>query len=271
MRRRFVWPREHGAWAMFLLPFFAGLAAAGEARWEAVAGLAAVLGTFLLQEPALILLRQRYVWRERREASADAVFSLGWILPLWALAVGLLFWRLPWRPLLGLGVLAAALAGLRAVFSLSNRQRFVLLQLLEAAGLSSTALLAYLCAGRGFPPEAWLLWGVFSLHHSAALFVIRARLEAMTAARGRAAQRSFRITAWCGQGAVLAAAIAALAAGRPALAAAFAVPFALHARDLLLLDHPAVLQTPLTRVGWREVAISTAFTALAASAMASSP
>lgn len=52
MSRSFVWPREHGAWAMFLLPFFAGLAAAGELRWEAWVALAATLGTFLAQEAA---------------------------------------------------------------------------------------------------------------------------------------------------------------------------------------------------------------------------
>jgi hypothetical protein len=269
MKRSWVWPREHGAWAMFLLPFFAGLAAAGELRWDAWAALAAILGTFLAQEPLLILLRQRYVWQERREETANAVFTLAWLVPLWLASVALLFWRLPWRPLAALGVLAAALTALRAACVLSRRQRFVALQLVEACGLSSTALLAFLAAQGALPPAAWLLWGVFSVHHAAALFVIRARLEAITAARGRAAQRSFRMAAWCGQAAVLAAAVVSLASGRPTLAAAFAIPFALHVRDLLLLDHPAVLRTPLTRVGWREVAVSLGFSALAASAFAS--
>jgi hypothetical protein len=269
MKRSWVWPREHGAWAMFLLPFFAGLAAAGELRWDAWAALAAILGTFLAQEPLLILLRQRYVWQERREETANAVFTLAWLVPLWLASVALLFWRLPWRPLAALGVLAAALTALRAACVLARRQRFVALQLVEACGLSSTALLAFLASQRALPPAAWLLWGVFSVHHAAALFVIRARLEAITAARGRAAQRSFRMAAWCGQAAVLAAAVVSLASGRPTLAAAFAIPFALHVRDLLLLDHPAVLRTPLTRVGWREVAISLGFSALAASAFAS--
>ncbi len=268
MSRRFVWPREHGAWAMFLLPFFAGLAAAGALRWEAWAALAAILATFLAQEPLLILLRQRYLWKERREETGDAVLTLAWILPSWLASVALLFWRLPWRPLAALGVLAAALTALRAAFVLSRKQRFVVLQILEACGLSSTALLAFLAGQSALPPAAWLLWGVFSVHHAAALFVIRARLEAITAARGRATQRSFRIAAWCGQAAVLAAAVVSLASGRPTLAAAFAIPFALHVRDLLLLDHPAVLRTPLTRVGWREVAISLGFSALAASAFA---
>ncbi len=268
MNRSFVWPREHGAWAMFLLPFFAGLAAAGELRWEAWVGLAAILGTFLAQEPLLILLRQRYVWKERRQATGDAVFTLAWVLPAWLASVALLFWRLPWRPLVALGVLAAALTALRAACVLARKQRFVALQVLEACGLSSTALLAFLTSQNAMPEAAWRLWGVFSVHHAAALFVIRARLEAITAVRGRAVQRSFRIAAWCGQAAVLGAAVVSLASGRPTLAAAFAIPFALHVRDLLLLDHPAVLQTPLTRVGWREVAISLTFSALAVSAFA---
>jgi hypothetical protein len=127
------------------------------------------------------------VWKERREATGDAVFTLARVLPPWLASVALLFWRLPWRPLLALGVVAAALTALRAACVLSRKQRFVALQILEACGLSSTALLAFLASQEAVPPAAWLLWGVFSVHHAAALFVIRARLEAITAARGRAA------------------------------------------------------------------------------------
>ncbi len=248
---------------MLLLPFVSGAVLAREFRWESLAALIAILGLFTIQEPLLVLLRQCFVWTERKEATADAALTVI-VAGLPAVLAGLfLFWRLPWRPLAVLTVAAVVLLGLRAVLTLGNLQRSAPLQVAEAAGLSATSLLGYL-AGHGAVDEtALLLWGVFSLHHSAALFVIRARLEAIIAAKSAAGHsRRLRTAAWAGQSLLLAALVAALMTEAPALAAALAVPFLLHTRDLLRLDDPFFLKIPLARAGWREVAISSAFSAL---------
>lgn len=268
MTRRFLWPREHGAWAMLLLPFLCGVAVAATARWESLAALAVILTVFLAQEPALTLLRQRIVWREAREASRQATWSLCLLLPPAAVAAILLFVRLPWKPLAALSGVAAVLMAWRAVFTLSNKQRFVLLQVLEAAGLTSTALLGYLSARGSLDRVAWLLWGAFSVHHAAALLVIRARLEAIIGSRARTpAERRCRVAAWFGQVVLAAVAVWAFLGGNARLGLAFAIPFALHSRDLLLLDSPPFLKIPLTRAGWREVLISVAFAAVLVSAL----
>lgn len=258
-----LWPREHGAWAMLLLPFFAALAVARGVRWESLAALVAILGIFLAQEPLLVLLRQRYVWKERRAAADQAVSSFLLTAVPAALAGCVLLWRLPWKPLAALGVVASVLLLLRIVFTISRKQRFALLQVLEATGLSATALLGYLSARGALDLQALLVWAAFSLHHAAALFVIRARLEAIVSTRSQTGmERRFRVAAWAGQVALLVAIVGSAAAGSASLALAFAIPFALHTRDLFLLDNPIFLKTPLTRVGWREVAISLAFFAV---------
>jgi len=185
MSSRFLWPREHGAWAMLLLPFLCGVAVTGTARWESLAALAVILAVFLAQEPALTLLRRRFVWREPRDASRQAGWSLCLLLPPAAAALAILFVRLPWKPLAALSGVAAVLMAWRAVFTLSNKQRFVLLQVVEAAGLTSTALLGYLSAHGSLDRVAWMLWGAFSVHHAAALFVIRARLEAIIGSKAK--------------------------------------------------------------------------------------
>jgi hypothetical protein len=247
---------------MLLLPFFCALAAAGAVRWESLAAAVAILGVFLAQEPLLVLLRQRFKWRDRREATSQAVFTLVRVLPPAVAAAAFLALRLPWGPLCVLGGVAAVLMTWRAVFTLSNKQRFVLLQILEAAGLSSTALLGYLSARGNLTREAFVLWGAFSLHHAAAFFAIRARLEAITGskAEGRAHKR-YRVIAWYAQAVLAGVAVWALLGGNPAFALAIAIPFALHTRDLLRLGSPAFLKIPLTRAGWREVLISLAFAA----------
>lgn len=264
----FLWPREHGAWAMLLFPFLAALVVAGEPSWESLAALVALLGVFMVQEPLLVLLRQRFVWRERRAITSQAVSTLlraG--LPA-AAASALVLWRLPWKPLVVLGAGAAVLLALRMALTLANKQRSAVLQVVEATGLSATALLGYLSARGALHEAAYVLWAVFSLHHAAALFVIRARLEAIAGARSVSALlRRYRVAAWVAQAVLLAAVLGTAAAGGYVLAAAFAVPLVLHSVDLLRLGDPAFLKTPLVRVGWREVAISTAFAVLTVSAL----
>jgi hypothetical protein len=268
MTGRLLWPREHGAWAMLLLPFLSGLVVAGSARWESLAAGVTILGVFLALEPLTVLLRQRFQWRDRREASERAAGTLRIVLPPAVVAGLILVWRLPWRPLVVLAGVTAILMAWRIAFTLSNKQRFVVLQILEAAGLSATALLGYLSSRGDWSRAAFLLWGAFSLHQAAALFVIRARLEAIVGAKaGGSAPRRFRLTAWYAQAALGGIGIWALLAGYPRLALAFAVPFALHSRDLLLLGRPWFLKIPLTRVGWREVLISAAFAAILVSAL----
>jgi len=99
--KRFLWPREHGAWGQMAMPLVTGLALArsGAAAW--LFALAAALA-FLAHEPALVLLGSRGV-----RARADD---------------GPLAWRLLallGAPALLAGAVAAALAPLAALLSLA--------------------------------------------------------------------------------------------------------------------------------------------------------
>jgi hypothetical protein len=253
---------------MLLFPFLGSLAVARAVRWESLAALIAILGIFLAQEPFLVLLRQWYLWKDRRSATSQAVFSLLVVGFLTGGAGAILFWKLPWQPLVVLAAAAVVLLLLRAALTLANRQRSALLQVVEAAGLSATCLLGYLSARGKIEEPAILLWTVFSLHHAAALFVIRARLEAVVAAKSHSSpQKRYRITAWVAQSVLMAVLLGAAAAGGFLLALAFAIPLALHTWDLLRLGSAGFLKIPLKRVGWREVAISTGFSVVAVASL----
>jgi len=249
---------------MLLLPFLGGVAVAQRVEWESLAALVALVGLFTIQEPILVLLRQWFIWKEKRDVTPAAAFTVVVAGSFALLSGGLLFWFLPWRPLAVLTLAAAVVLGLRAVLTLGNLQRSAPLQIIEAAGLSASCVLSYLAGHGTVDGRALLLWGVFFLHHSAALFVVRARLEAVIAAKSAGGlRRRFRTGAWAGQSLLLAALVAALAAKTPVLAVALAVPFLVHTWDLLRLDDPFFLKVPLARVGWREVGISSTFSVLA--------
>src|SRR3974377_442123 len=59
-------PREHGATAMLLIPFFSAAILAREWRWSELAALLAVCCTFAAKDPLVVLARQRWIWRQRR-------------------------------------------------------------------------------------------------------------------------------------------------------------------------------------------------------------
>ena len=81
--KRFLWPREHGAWGQMAMPLVTGLALG---RTGAAAWLLAVAASFafLAHEPALVLLGSRGV----RAAREDGPLARRLLLLLGGLAAG---------------------------------------------------------------------------------------------------------------------------------------------------------------------------------------
>ncbi len=248
-------PKEHGAWAMLLIPFVSALVLARELTWEVAPAAVAVLGVFVVREPLVVL------WRGFGPTAA-AWRSLAWYGPAILLSGLVLLWRLPAAPLVALGGFAGVMLAASTCLVARNRRRSVLLQTLSAAGLNASALVAWLAVRPRIEPPVLWLWGLQFAHSFAALLAVHARLEARIAARTSAERAEARRRAGIAQALLFAAALALAAAGRWGLAAAVAFSGAVHAADLRRLRRPAFVQTPLTHVGVREVAISAAFSAM---------
>lgn len=77
--RRFLVPREHGAYGQFLLPLATALVAAGgaPAAWLVAVG---ALGVFLAHEPFIVLLGHRGARRAREEGPQARRALAGWLL-----------------------------------------------------------------------------------------------------------------------------------------------------------------------------------------------
>ncbi len=248
-------PREHGAWGLVLLPFAAG-ALLGRLRaglWPPAVLL--LLAGLAIRAPLLELAREvtRRGGDPRRIRTA-----LAWVAGE-ALLIGVSAVRLwprlspGWRVgVLGGGILFTLVA---VVVALGNRQRSSLFQTVSAAALALAAPLAVQLALGFVPFWGWALWLVFLLHGACSIHLVHQRLARRVAARnGTHTLVDSR--------ALLVAIVSQLAGGvvlalseplwllAPAFSSAFA---SAEWRSLKRLDR---LREPLTRVGWRLVALS---------------
>ena len=260
---RLLIPREHGAWAMLLLPFASALVLARGAAWETAPAAIAVVGVFLIREPLVALWRQAIVWKERRIEAQAARRCLCWYLAPTAVSAVVLLWRRPLWPTLLIGLAASGLTLASSYLIVHNRQRSLLLQIASAAGLNASALVAWLAVRPQLEATAIWLWALQFAHSAAALLAVHARLEARIAARAISDTAEMKRRAVVAQGIVLVAAAACAGAGRFGLALALASSGGVHLADLARLRRLDFLQVPLRRVGLRELALSVVFSALA--------
>ncbi|MGW5731552.1 MULTISPECIES: YwiC-like family protein [Streptomyces] len=143
-------PNQHGAWAMLVVPFLAGMFLGGPTAWHALLLLAWLLG-YLASYHAQQWLRLRRHSRNpraaRRHALPARVFALALLPPAVALVL-----HAPW--LLLAGACAVPFLGVNYVYAWRNRERALangIAAVLPACGMLPVALLM----GGGDLGDAW--------------------------------------------------------------------------------------------------------------------
>lgn len=247
-------PREHGAWGLLLQPFAAGAVLAGQWTWPIAPALGLVLLGFLLREPLAVAARHRWVWRRGGEQFRVAILWLAALGAALTVCFALLVRSTPLAPLLALVGVGATLTATSVVVTMRNRQRSISFQLVSAAGLGTTALLAALVSTKEIPGWAWWAWGILTAHAMASILVVHARLQARAALRGGGASGTGGF-AYAGQALQLAAALA-VSMVEVRLALPLVLSVVANVAELRRLRTPRHLQEPLTRVGFRTLAVS---------------
>lgn len=256
-------PREHGATAMLLTPIVAVAVLARTWRWGELAVAVAAFAAMAAKDPAVLLIRQKFLWKRRSpESSAAYQWLLGWSVLLIA-SVFVLYATWPLRSFLAMG---AAIAGYGCVaigVNFKNRQRSILFQIVSAAVLTSTSLATCIAATGKVMPWCWWFWALSTMQASAGILVVHARLDARIALRKpTSAKRQFRLAAQAAVAALLLASAAAVYLRHGWIALALVLAALGYAYDLRRQTDAISLQMPLKTVGLQALMLSTIYAAL---------
>jgi hypothetical protein len=257
--RTFI-PREHGATAMLLTPFFCAAILLKQVSWQEIVALLAIVSAFAVKDPLVVIARQYLVWKQRHEETKRAVRSAALELVLLAGCGVILLVTRSWRPWLLLFLGAGGFTVLAVTANVRNRQRSEWFQVASAVALTSTSIAACLSVRANVPGWCWLLWFLCALQATAGIFVVYARLDARVAARKQTAETSRnRHAAFVCEIILIAAAAFFAYSGHPWITTALLILAAGYVWELRRQDNPASLQMPLTRVGQQALALSIAY------------
>lgn len=175
LRARLNLPREHGAWAMFYIPFVLGILVGGVFNLSVALLVIAASALFISRESLIV------VWRSRERGQLNhAAVRLLILYLLTAMAGGLilvLHYRLTgllWLGLPGLGLLL--LNGRQAV---QREDRTIPMEILAIGGMTISAPAAHLVAVGAWTPLTWWLWVVSILYFASSVFYVRYRVTSL--------------------------------------------------------------------------------------------
>lgn len=256
-------PREHGATAMLLTPIFSVAILARTWHWTELAVLTAAFAALSAKDPAVLLMRQRFVWKQRSlESAAASQWLLGWSLVLIA-SVLILLATWPLKAFLAMGAGIAAFGCVAIIVNLKNRQRSTLFQIASAAALTSTSLATCMSAIGSITTWCWWFWALIAMQAGAGILVVHARLDARIALRKpTAATQQFRHAAQAALGLLLCAAVIAMILRHGTIALALVLAVIGYTYDLMRQKNSVSLQMPLKTVGQQALILSTLYSAL---------
>jgi hypothetical protein len=192
-RHALIYPREHGAWGLLLVPMVTGAGIAfRESRnvFPFLLLLTAALAIFWLRTPLESLLRTsaiRVQTQEERRTVTLVIFALGAIA---GLTLGTLLWAGRDPALWLIGVAAGATFVGQALLKKLGRRWRMLSEIVGTVGLTSSGAASYYVITGKFGATAWLLWLVNLLFagnqiHYVQLRIHTARVESRRAKFGR--------------------------------------------------------------------------------------
>ncbi|GBE57788.1 hypothetical protein BMS3Abin01_00709 [bacterium BMS3Abin01] len=229
-------PREHGAWAMLLVPFLTGAMVGAVTAppdwWLLAAGLSGTLLLFTARPPLLLLFKRRT--RSGGFGEGARRLAINVLVPAMAAAV-LYLWLILCHDLGKMLILAAVglpLFAIHLAFVDRRRERSAAAEMVGVALLTLTAPLAYGIATGGLDAVAWWLWLLNGLYFSTSIFYVKMRMTASRLRENRPGWRRKLVPARNTMAySALAAALLAVAAGSgriPAAAPAAYLPLLVY-------------------------------------------
>ncbi|MFQ6103557.1 MAG: YwiC-like family protein [Candidatus Glassbacteria bacterium] len=189
MSRKVLIPKEHGTWAMLLIPYSIGVAVSGGFSTKTIYGLVGVLMLFLSRPSLMILLKERQFHGRYPVGARKLWFNFG--IPAVS-GMGVFFWLFIkyslWQLLL-IGWVGIVLFLLYTWCTLHRMERAFFGQIVGILMLTFTTTLAvYISRGR-LTREAFILWLLNALYFTLSVFYIKMRVRTSTCRDGLATNR----------------------------------------------------------------------------------
>lgn len=267
LKTRYVLPPEKGVWIWWIGPLIIGAAAGPQFTVDLAILTVAALGAFLIRQPVSQLIRAYRLGRLDAEGAPSAAWLLILAVPTIASGATLLAWGHGW--LIPLAAICLAVIVWQLWLLMRGEERHQSLRDHLAAGVLALAgPAAYWSCGGGDHTAATLVWFLPALQASASVthIFLRLRQRKLRAFPPLAARlREALLPMLHHSGALLATGILAVEGIVPPLVVA---AFALTAAEgFCAILRPPVRKTPFY-LGMRQLAVSSAFTALVAFAFA---
>ncbi len=159
--RALTFPREHGAWGLLLIPLVTG-ACVGLPNGHGVANLVLFLTTaltiFWLRTPIESLFGMGIMRIANDEERRAVLRMIGYLAPVLAACLAMLFWGGRNMPLLFLGCIGAAAFAMQSAARLFGRKARLLSLAVGSIGLTSTAAGAYYAVTGYMDQRALAVW-----------------------------------------------------------------------------------------------------------------
>lgn len=169
--KKVLFPKEHGAWGMFLTSYMLGALIARDFNIPAILLAFAALCTFLLKQPIYIWLKKRSI-TETANARFWVITHAG-IAALFAFPLIVIYHR--WW-LLPLGLVAFAFAFFSAWLQRRRMVRSVWGESLAIVQLTITAPATFYSLTGEFTSVAWKLWGLLILYYAGSIFYVKLKV-----------------------------------------------------------------------------------------------
>ena len=175
-------PKEHGAWAMFYVPFVLGVMVAGKPTFPVLLLLLATSALFISRESLLIW------WRaQKRGRQTDNSKQAGRLLLVYGAIAAfsgvplILVYRFYW--LLPLALIGCALLTINGKQATQFEDRSVPNEVIAIAGLTMTAPAAYWVAHGEWNQTGLWLWALSAAYFASSVFYVKLRVTGLHAKR----------------------------------------------------------------------------------------
>jgi hypothetical protein len=167
-------PKEHGSWAMLIVPLLLGLMIAPAWHWRALVLLVAALAFFLTRHPLALLVKTR------KRPGANNPYFQQWTLiyaaltalsGVWLVLAQGLWWLMP------MGILGGGLLFFHLWLVAQRQEMSVVGELVGIFGLALGAPLAYYTASGQLDGTAAALWVVNVLYFGGTVFYIKLKVR----------------------------------------------------------------------------------------------